>query len=71
MCLKVVFGWNIYFLFLVSFVPILGEVISVEEAMKRVKTTEKVENFYIITVDNRTCIDAREMGSVARFINHR
>jgi hypothetical protein len=44
-------------------------VIDYDEAVKRIKNTE--ENYYILNVDNRVCLDAKDMGNLARFINHR
>lgn len=48
----------------------VGEVISNDLCLERMKDMEDDGKFYYLTLDQIECIDARKMGNMARFINH-
>ena len=51
-------------------VEYLGEVISSEEMVERMRKYKKTDHFYFATLGNGLMLDAGRMGSVARFANH-
>jgi hypothetical protein len=51
-------------------VEYLGEVITAEEGLRRMKHYSAEDAFYFAGLDNGLMLDAKAMGSVARFANH-
>lgn len=47
-----------------------GEVINNEMCRQRLESNPDEDNFYFITLDRSECIDASNMGNLARFMNH-
>jgi hypothetical protein len=51
-------------------VEYLGEVITKEECLIRMEKYEKNDDFYFAGLDRNLMLDAKPMGSIARFANH-
>jgi SET domain-containing protein len=51
-------------------VEYLGEVITAAECLRRMKSYSQHDAFYFAGLDNGLMLDAKAMGSVARFANH-
>ncbi len=49
----------------------VGEVISAAELLDRTKRNEGKRHLYVLQLKKGVYIDAREKGSIGRFINHR
>ena len=48
----------------------LGQVVTCDEGKRRMATYEEYDDFYFMSLGNGLMLDAKSMGSDARFINH-